>query len=150
MPGIPYQPLPACPAIPAIPVVPAHWRFPADPASVRRARQAVAEALPRDCRPQLGDELGLVTSELVTNALRHGARPEREELVELVLWAADGHCWIAVSDPGTGKPALADPGLDACGGRGLVLVDALAAAWAVVPRPTRGKSVVAGLPLHGG
>lgn len=149
MPEGPCQPPPAS-AVPSIPPVPACWRFPADAASVRRARRVVAEALPYGLRPQLGDELGLVTSELVTNALRHGARPEDHDLVELILWAADGHYWIAVSDSGTGKPTLGAPGPDACGGRGLVLVDALCAAWAVVPRPVRGKSVVAGLPVHGG
>lgn len=55
-----------------IPVVPAHWRFPANPASVRRARHAVTETLPHSLRPLLGDDLSLLTSELVTNAIRHG------------------------------------------------------------------------------
>ncbi|WP_225846857.1 ATP-binding protein [Streptomyces sp. HPF1205] len=140
--------------MPDIPSVPSLWRFPAHPASVSRARRAVAEALPRRLRPHLGDDLGLLTSELVTNAIRYGARPEDDALVELVLWPADGHYWLAVSDPGTGcadgtlKPR--HPGADAEAGRGLLLVDALAAAWAVVPRPVRGTSVVAGLPLHRG
>ncbi|MFF7153401.1 ATP-binding protein [Streptomyces sp. NPDC008139] len=148
MPGFPYQPLPAS-ALPSIPPVPALWRFPAEAGSVRRARHAVAEALPGGLRSQLGHDLGLVTSELVTNALRYGARSEDEELVELVLWTADNHYWIAVSDPGAGTPALSPPGPDSCGGRGLVLVDALTAAWAVVPRSAQGKSVVAGLPIYG-
>ena len=82
--------------------------------------------------------------------LRHGARREDEELVELVLWPADGHYWLAVSDPGTGKPALAAPDADAENGRGLVLVDRLATAWTVRPRPTRGTSVIAGLPFRQG
>jgi anti-sigma regulatory factor (Ser/Thr protein kinase) len=124
--------------------------FPVDPASVRRARQAVAEALPHGCRPQLTDDLGLLTSELVTNAVRYGPRPAGDHIVELVLWTADGHYWLAVSDAGDGRPALDSPGPEACGGRGLVLVDALSAAWAVVPRRTCGKSVVAGIRLHGG
>lgn len=139
--------------MPEIPTVPAHWRFPARPLSVRRARCAVAGALPKGVRAQLADDLGLLTSELVTNAVRHGARAEDEDLVELVLWPADGHYWIAVSDPGgtTARvPALAHPGPDAEAGRGLVIVDRLAAAWAVRPRPVRGTSVVAGVPLHGG
>jgi anti-sigma regulatory factor (Ser/Thr protein kinase) len=137
-----------------IPSVPSLWRFPAQPASVARARRAVAAALPYRLRPHLADDLGLLTSELVTNAIRYGARPEDDDLVELVLWPADGHYWLAVSDPGSGgvdgtlKPA--HPGVDAESGRGLLLVDALAAAWAVVPRPSRGTSVVAGLRLHRG
>lgn len=146
---------PAAPALvppttPAIPVIPSHWRFPAEAASVRRARKAVAQALPGGCRPQLADDLGLVTSELVTNAVRHGAHAHQQEVIELVLWPADGHYWLAVSDPGAALPAVASRGPEACGGRGLLLVDALTATWAVVPRRTRGKSVVAGIPLHGG
>ncbi|HEY5835166.1 ATP-binding protein [Streptomyces sp.] len=142
--------MPENPIRPAVPAVPSHWRFPADPASVRRARQAVTDALPYGCHPRLGDDLGLLTSELVTNAIRHGTRPTDDQLIELVLWPADGHYWLAVSDPGPGVPMLTRAAPDATGGRGLLLVDALSAAWAVLPRPTRGKSVVAGVPLHSG
>jgi two-component sensor histidine kinase len=138
-------------AMPEIPVVPAHWRFPARPASVRRARNAVAESLPQVLRPHLGEDLGLLASELVTNAIRHGARREDEDLIELVLWPADGHYWLAVSDPGAGKPVLVHPDEDSENGRGLLLVDRLAAAWTVRARPTCGTSVVAGLAFqHGG
>ncbi|MEV8312753.1 ATP-binding protein [Streptomyces sp. NPDC059900] len=136
--------------MPEIPLVPAHWCFPAHPASVRRARHVVAASLPHVLRPHLGDDLGLLTSELVTNAIRHGTRGEDGDLVELVTWSADGHYWLAVSDPGTGKPELARPDMDSENGRGLVLVDGLAAAWTVRPRPTRGTSVIAGLSFHQG
>lgn len=133
-----------------IPLVPSLWRFPAHPSSVRRARQAVAQSLPQALRPYLGDDLRLLTSELVTNAIRHGACREDEDLVELVLWPADGHYWLAVSGPGTSKPTLAHPAPDSESGRGLVLVDRLASAWTTRPRPTCGTSVVAGLPFHRG
>lgn len=134
---------------PAVPTVPSWWRFPAHPASVGRARSVVAEALPYDVRGQLGADLGLLTSELVTNSIRHGAREEYGEVVEIVLWPADGHYWVAVSDPGMGKPELVCPGAADEGGRGLVLVDALSSTWAVLRRPACGKTVVAGLRLHG-
>lgn len=157
MPGFPSGPRPtdsgrhaASAAVPPIPVVPSHWTFPAHPASVRRARRAVSEALPYGCRSQLADGLRLLTSELVTNAVTHGARAEDDEVIEMILWAADGHYWLAVSDPGVGNPARTPAAPDAEGGRGLLLVNAVAAAWAVVPRPVRGKSVVIGVPLHGG
>jgi anti-sigma regulatory factor (Ser/Thr protein kinase) len=138
--------------MPEIPLVPSHWRFPAHPASVRRARHVVAEALPYGLRPELAADLGLLTSELVTNAIHYGAHPEEDDLVEVVLWPADGHYWLAVSDPGAGTrtPAVAHPGADCESGRGLILVDHLATAWTVRPRPVRGRSVIAGLPLHGG
>ncbi|GGY85380.1 ATP-binding protein [Streptomyces nitrosporeus] len=136
--------------MPEIPLVPSHWRFPAHPASVRRARHAVTESLPTVLRPQLGDSLSLLTSELLTNAIRHGACGEDGSLVELVLWSADGHYWLAVSDPGTGTPVPARPGPDCENGRGLLLVESLATAWTVRPRPTRGTSVIAGLSFHQG
>jgi anti-sigma regulatory factor (Ser/Thr protein kinase) len=140
--------------MPEIPLVPSLWRFPAHPASVRRARHAVAEALSYGLPPRLAADLGLLTSELVTNAIRHGTHAEDEDFVELVLWPADGHYWLAVSDPGTGAtagtrtPAVAHPDAESETGRGLILVDQLATAWTVRPRPTRGTSVIAGLPLH--
>lgn len=139
------------PAAPqGLPVVPSHWTFPADVGAVPRARRAVADALPRGCCPQLADDIALLTCELVTNAVLHGSQPSAEHVVDLVLWPSDGHYWLAVSDAGAADlPALASPRLEACGGRGLLLVDALSAAWGVVPRPSVGKSVVAGLWLGG-
>jgi anti-sigma regulatory factor (Ser/Thr protein kinase) len=131
--------------VPEIPVVPALWRFPAHPASAGRARRALADWLPKDVPDELHADLTLLTSELVTNAVRYGAGSD--ELVELVVWPADGHYWLAVSDPGGARPVRrrADPQKES--GRGLLLVEALAAVWGVRPRPQRGKCVVAGLAL---
>lgn len=71
--------------------------------------------------------------------------------MELVAWPADGHYWLAVSDPGGGKPVPRQPPEEyAESGRGLMLVDAIADAWGVVARPYRGKSVVAGVALARG
>lgn len=133
-----------------VPTVPVSWRLPAEPVSARRARRAVAEVLPDACRSELLDDVVLLVSELVTNAVRHGARSGGGDVVEVVAWPADGHYWLAVSDPGEGLPVRVPPGHEACGGRGLVLVDTLCATWAVVPRRTRGKSVVAGIRLDRG
>jgi two-component sensor histidine kinase len=132
-----------------VPGVPDHWTFPSHPASVRKARQAVADALPVGCLPELAVDLGLLVSELVTNAIRYGTRPADDSLIELVFWSADGHYWLAVSDPGSTLPVLVSPGPEACGGRGLMLVDAVSTTWAVVPRRTCGKSVVAGIRVPG-
>lgn len=132
--------------MPEIPVVPALWRFPAQPPSVGRARHALAEWLPKDVPHGVRGDLALLASELVTNAVRYGAGSE--ELVELVVWPADGHYWVAVSDPGDGRPVVRrPPDVERESGRGLLLVDALAAAWGVRPRPYRRKAVVAGLAL---
>jgi anti-sigma regulatory factor (Ser/Thr protein kinase) len=135
---------------PRVPTIPSHWTFPAHPASVPRARRAVADALPVDITAQLASDLSLLTSELVTNAIRYGACRNEDQLVELILWPADGHYWLAVSDPGDGWPVTRACDLYACDGRGLVLVERVSAAWAVVPRHPCGKSVVAGVRLHRG
>ena len=133
--------------MPDIPLVPSLWQFPAHPASVGRARRAVAQTLPQDLRRCLADDLGLLTSELVTNAIRHGTS-QQDERVELVLGPADGHYRLAVSDPGTATGRRAATDADGENGRGLLLVDRLAGAWTIRSRPLHGTSVVAGLPLH--
>lgn len=138
---------PSSPAIAAIPPLPRHWRFPSEPASVPRARRAIADALPDHCPTQLSYELRLLTTELVTNAIRHGADPHEDELIELSFWTADGHYWLAVSDPSPTHPTLKRPAPDTETGRGLLLVDSLSDAWGIKSRPTRGKSVIAGIRL---
>ncbi len=72
------------------------------------------------------DDLLLIVSELVTNAVLHGAAP-----IRLWLWTADGCVRGAVDDHGNGTPRLANPdavfGDDLSEhGRGLALVGAVA------------------------
>ena len=146
--------------------VPTCMHLPAARESVPQARRMVAEALPRHLAQfpdggrcdrgmvdDLIDSLSLMTSELVTNAVTHA--PTDERVVEVVLWRGDGMLWLAVSDCGEVFPvrrradseALIVPDLESDHGRGLYLVEALADFWDVVPRPTVGKSVIAGLRL---
>ena len=105
-----------------------------------QARRAVAECAARlGLAPEQGEDLALVVSEMVTNAVRHGSPPVQLELV------ADGDTvLVAVADSGAGrpKPRLADP--DAEGGRGMTLVDELCAEHGVRPQPP-GKAVWAAL-----
>jgi serine phosphatase RsbU (regulator of sigma subunit)/anti-sigma regulatory factor (Ser/Thr protein kinase) len=90
-------------------------------------REAVVGAV-SDVLEDLLDSMLLVTSELVTNGLRHGEPP-----VLLTLdWRRD-RMRLTVADQGskTPRPRLAGP--DSTGGRGLFLVSALAAAWKIEP-----------------
>ncbi|MCI3278932.1 ATP-binding protein [Streptomyces cylindrosporus] len=76
------------------------------------------------------DDLLLCVSELVTNALLHGVPPGRRLLFRLKY---DGEVIrIEVHDSGTGVPRVADDADE--GGRGLLLVSALADKWGVGER----------------
>jgi len=109
-----------------------------------QARRAVAECATRLGLDELVDDLLLLVSEMVTNAVRHGAPPVRLEVLadDLVVRLAvgDGH-------PGLPRPREVDD--DAEGGRGMVLVDLLAAEHGVRPQPP-GKTVWASVPRPGG
>ena len=105
-----------------------------------QARRVVAECAARlGLQAEQGEDLLLVVSEMVTNAVRHGAPP-----VELEVAADDEHVLVVVADgsPGRPQPRCADS--DAEGGRGMALVDVLAAEHGVRPQPP-GKSVWAAL-----
>ena len=89
-------------------------------AEVSRARRFVADALERAGR-QPPDEVMLVTSELVSNAVLHGADP-----VEVHLQLDDEALYLEVHDAGSAEidvPSM--PGCGALGGRGLPLVAAI-------------------------
>ena len=90
-------------------------------------RAAVTDAV-HEVTTETLDALLLVTSELVTNGLRHGEPP-----VLLTLHRRSDRLRLTVSDGGsrTPRPRLAGP--DATGGRGLLLVSALATAWKIEP-----------------
>jgi anti-sigma regulatory factor (Ser/Thr protein kinase) len=67
----------------------------------------------------------LLISEVATNAIKHTRAPEI--LVRLVT---DHYLEVSVHDPDARRlPRLSHPSDDETSGRGLALVDALAAAW---------------------
>lgn len=106
------------------------------PAAARAAAADMVTALHLE---PIGDDLALVVSELVTNAVRHAAPPVRLEL------QADAHrVTVAVADGSPGRPVSRVADDDAEGGRGLRLVDLLAAETGVRPSPP-GKTVWAAL-----
>lgn len=72
------------------------------------------------------DDLLVVTSELVTNAVLHGRGP-----IELSVALDDAVAEVTVTDSGGGHPRLRPDEPNAEHGRGLVLVDALVDDWGV-------------------
>ena len=82
----------------------------------------------------------LLVSELATNVVRHGPLLEREFEVAVTA-LADGSCLIEVSDEGRMEPRLRVVGEWEETGRGLHLVENIAAAWGVWSRGRHGKTV---------
>jgi len=80
------------------------------------------------------EELTLVVDELVTNAVTHGRVPGTTgRQVRLTITRTDGVFRVEVRDTQSDQmPQLKKAGVEAGGGRGLALVDALASTWGVV------------------
>lgn len=93
----------------------------------------------------LSEPVGLVVSELVTNALLHApSRPHRVSAgrrIQLSLAGEERHAMCAVTDPGGTGPVRRRPSPVDETGRGLQLVDYFSAAWGWLPRSTEGKVV---------
>ena len=96
--------------------------------------------------PECIDEVVLVASELVGNAVRHTMAVDGLGLA--VEWSVDPDgVTVQVSDPSSVPPAPRTPSTTEPGGRGLWIVEALADDWGV-RREGAGKRVWAHVPLH--
>jgi len=101
--------------------------LPRDPTAVALARRAV-EATGAGLSAEQADVARLLVSELVTNAVRHGAGDQ----VELVLRVGERSARFEVHDAGGQQPELRPPA-GADGGYGLNLVASLASRWGADP-----------------
>jgi anti-sigma regulatory factor (Ser/Thr protein kinase) len=96
-----------------------------DPGEVERARNLVSASMRRWGMPEDGGVAALLVSELVTNALRYGAQPMR-----MVAKHEGTNLRIEVHDARGGEPPrLRRAAPDSTNGRGMMIVDALAARW---------------------
>jgi DNA-binding NarL/FixJ family response regulator len=101
--------------------------YDADIESPRLARHDVKTALAAATGGSALEIVELLTSELVTNAVRH-AKSAARVAVEVV----GAKVRVSVTDDGPGVPATARPSPDAESGRGLELVEGLADRWGVI------------------
>ena len=115
-------------------------QFAADFSAVGLARCHVASTLHTWGMADLTETLGLLVSELVTNACRASA-DRSAPVVATRLTCTDTDLIFEVWDANEAAPVRQDPGLDAEGGRGLLLVSALSTRWAFY-RPRTGGKVV--------
>jgi serine phosphatase RsbU (regulator of sigma subunit)/anti-sigma regulatory factor (Ser/Thr protein kinase) len=111
--------------------------LPANEAAPRQARAFINERM-SDPDPDSGpgaDEVVLVVSELVTNAVRAGARS-----IELTLGVDGEKVEVVVSDDASGWPTPRVAATEDLGGRGLTIVDQLTTSWSATATEA-GKSV---------
>jgi anti-sigma regulatory factor (Ser/Thr protein kinase) len=87
--------------------------------------------------PEQLDDVLVLTSELVTNAVLHARTP-----LELGVTLTDDAVLICVGDGIATAPELQDSGEGQENGRGIMLVRALADDWGVLPNETRQGKVV--------
>lgn len=124
-------------------------RWSRHPRCVGLARAELLAALEGWGLVVLRDSAALVLSELLTNAGRHArVSPGRE--IETRFLSVDGGLRIEVHDGSESPPQECKPDGDACEGRGLLLVSALADAWGFGERDGPGKVVWAELGLNRG
>ncbi len=100
-----------------------------------QARRLTAETAREEHLEPLADDLAVVVSELVTNAVRYGSPP-----VRLQIDLTDEAVTVVVEDGSPGRPTARQAAEDAEGGRGLWLVEALSGDSGVRPHPP-GKAV---------
>ncbi|MDX3766388.1 MULTISPECIES: ATP-binding protein [unclassified Streptomyces] len=114
------------------------------PKTVSEARRQLRSALTDWQVPQEAvDTAVLITSELVTNAIRHC---DNQHLVHLQVTDDGAELLLEVSDPSRNPPRPVVPPTHAESGRGLFLVRAAASAFGARHRDPVGKTVWATVP----
>ncbi|WP_299036075.1 ATP-binding protein [uncultured Pseudokineococcus sp.] len=104
--------------------------------AARSARRFVEDQLVGAGLEHLADDAGLLTTELAANAVLH-ARTDFDVVVHRVASGAR----VEVRDRSSVLPVFTAPSATAMSGRGLLLVQTLAAAWGSEVLPVGGKSV---------
>ena len=101
-------------------------RFADDPRSAAQARAFVRDHLVEHGLAMLADDVGLVVSELATNAVRHAGTP-----FTVFLAGAEDSVVVGVVVGSAGIPEQVTSGPQDIGGRGLDIVDQVSRAWGV-------------------
>jgi len=110
-------------------------RLPTDLTFVRPGRKMIEALLRAQGWPEDDlEEVALVATELIQNAIEHGSRGDGREVAEVTIRIEEGAVEMDVLDPGTGRDprellerdVTAPVPLDAPRGRGLFLINRLA------------------------
>jgi anti-sigma regulatory factor (Ser/Thr protein kinase) len=116
-------------------------RLDAEGESVAAARGFVDDCMARWGLTDQADDVQLIVGELVTNAIRHSRGP-----VTLAIGRRPDRIVVQVQDPSPESPEPESTDVLADSGRGLLLVDNLAADWGTTPTAD-GKRVWAEVPV---
>jgi len=103
-------------------------RLPASPDAPRKARELLRRACPTTPVHLLHDA-ELLTSEIVTNVVKHVGG-----MITMVVECDVHKLAVAVADDSPDEPVLRRSATKDLGGRGIQLVDHLAAMWGCKPR----------------
>jgi anti-sigma regulatory factor (Ser/Thr protein kinase) len=122
---------------------PLRVRLNAAPIAAGEARNLVRAAIADWEVPVDPSVAELLTSEIVTNAIRH----EATETIRLHITCSCGHLRVYVHDSCRSAPMPIDAAADAEAGRGLLLVSMLSTDWGWFRTPT-GKAVYFTLALE--
>jgi anti-sigma regulatory factor (Ser/Thr protein kinase) len=120
--------------------------LPLDTRSPARARDLVGRVLAEHELAYLVDDVRLVVSELVSNAVVHARSPVRVSMAEL-LFCVRLTVFDECADPLV-VPLAGQPDGDGEWGRGLRVVDACSSDWGTDMAPSGGKSVWALFPVR--
>ena len=105
-------------------------RFPVRPEAAMMARNAIQDMLP-SVSPSVLSDAQLLTSELVSNAVRHaGLGPE--DAIGITIAIAPDRLHVGVLDDGPGFEEAAAHRPDAVSGWGLLLVETVSDRWGVI------------------
>nr|WP_308800996.1 ATP-binding protein [Streptomyces polyasparticus] len=97
------------------------------------ARQFARGNIPSHIAPDVADDFVLIVSEIVTNAARYGTEPG--DSLRIVLAFLPDRLRVEVHDTRRRPPRFRPESAERQRGRGLFIVDSLAAAWGVGDRP---------------
>ncbi len=114
-------------------MVPSAWvdarlDVPPEPSAVSRVRAFVRSALAGAINEEALDTVLLLTSEVVTNAILHARTPSEVRLIRLPEAVR-----VEVADGSTLLPERRFFDFDSASGRGLAIVEAVAARWGIEP-----------------
>lgn len=112
-----------------------HWVLPKEPETPAKARDTIRTTCGGLSRDVL-EVAVLLTSELVTNAVRYGG-----PRIVMTVHDEPDTLRVEVHDDGPWRPATDGGGDRATGGRGLLLVESLAHVWGTSTQGRPGKAV---------